>query len=281
MDMAEIPTFTLNDGTVVPAQGLGTYPMKGQEAVDGILSGLSVGYRLLDTAVNYENETEVGQAVQRTDVPREEILVATKIPGRDHAYDKARRSIADSRAALGVESIDLALIHWPNPSVGLYVEAWKALIAAQEAGEVRSIGVSNFTEQHLKRIIDETGVTPSVNQVELHPFFPQSELLQFDESIGVRTEAWSPLGRAGAVFEAEPVAEAAKAHGKQPGQIVLRWHYQRGVLAIPKSANPQRQAANLDVFDFELTDEQVHAITGLGRPDGRLFDADPNSHEEM
>lgn len=281
MGMAEIPTFTLNDATVVPAQGLGTYPMKGQEAIDGVLSGIEAGYRLLDTAVNYKNEAEVGAAVARADVPRDQILVATKIPGRDHAYDKARRSIADSREALGLEQLDLALIHWPNPSVGLYVEAWRALIDAREAGEVRSIGVSNFTPEYLQRLIDETGVTPSVNQVELHPFFPQTELIAYNDSIGVRTEAWSPLGRAGAVFEAEPVVAAADAHDKQPGQIVLRWHYQRGVLAIPKSSSPQRQAANLDIFDFELSEQQVQAITDLGRADGRLFDADPTSHEEM
>lgn len=278
---SSIPNFDLNDGTTLPVVGLGTYPMKGEEAVAGTLSGIDAGYRLLDTAVNYENEDAVGEAVRRSEVPRDELLVATKIPGRDHAYDKARASIETSLKTLGLERTDLHLIHWPNPSVDLYVQAWKALVDAQRDGQVRTIGVSNFTPEHLRRIIDETGVTPAVNQVELHPFFPQTELLATHAELGIRTEAWSPLGRGGAVFEAEPVTAAAQAHGVTPGQVVLRWHLQRGVLAIPKSGNPQRQAANLDIFGFELSDAQVQAITGLGTADGRLFDADPNTHEEM
>ncbi|WP_210503734.1 aldo/keto reductase [Nocardioides xinjiangensis] len=280
-DPSAIPAYDLNDGTTIPAIGFGTYPLQGEDGTAAILSAIEAGYRLLDTAVNYENEVEVGEAVRRSGLPREEILVASKIPGRHHAYDDAIASVRGSLERLGVERTDLHLIHWPNPGQGRYVEAWRALVQLQKDGLVRSIGVSNFTAEHLERIIDDTGVTPAVNQVELHPRFPQAEMREVHERLGIRTEAWSPMGKRRAPLEEDVVTSAAAAHGVSPGQVILRWHVQLGSLPIPKSADPARQAQNLDVFGFELTDDEVAAISGLAEPDGRLFGGDPDTHEEM
>ncbi|HET8716598.1 MAG TPA: aldo/keto reductase [Nocardioidaceae bacterium] len=274
-------TYTLNDGTVLPAIGFGTYPLTGEDGVVAITSAIEAGYRLLDTAVNYENEREVGEAVRRSGVPRGELMVTSKIPGRHHGYHDAVASTKESLERLGTDYLDLHLIHWPNPSVGKYVEAWRALVALREEGLVRSIGVSNFTEEHLRRIIDDTGVTPAVNQIEMHPYFPQVRMREVHERLGIRTEAWSPMGKRQAPFSEPPVADAAQRHGVTAGQVIVRWHLQLGSLPIPKSATPERQRQNLDVEGFRLTDDEVEAITALGRPDGRLFGGDPDTHEEM
>lgn len=271
----------LNDGTTLPDVGFGTYPLRGDEGTAAVLSALDLGYRLIDTAVNYRNEDAVGRAVAQTPVPREEIVVTTKLPGRDHGYDETLASFDRSAAALGLDVVDLYLIHWPNPSVGKYLDAYRAMVRLQEEGRVRSVGVSNFTEEHLARVADATGVVPAVNQVELHPFFPQTELRAFHAEHGIVTEAWSPLGKRAPVKEAAPVVAAARAHGVTPAQVVLRWHLELGVVPIPKSADPGRQRENLDLWAFELTQDEVAAITALGRPDGRLFGGDPNTHEEM
>jgi len=278
---SDVPTYTLNDGTTLPAIGFGTYPLKGDDGTAGVTSALEVGYRLLDTAVNYGNEREVGEAIRRSGLPREEIRVASKIPGRHHGYDDAIASVRGSLERLGLDHLDLQLIHWPNPSVGRYPEAWRALVDLHKDGLVRSIGVSNFTEQHLARLIDDTGVTPSVNQVELHPYFPQVQMRAVHERLGIRTESWSPLGKRQAPFTEPPVAAAAERHRVTPGQVILRWQVQLGSIPIPKSATPERQRQNLDVFGFELTDDEVSAITALGRADGRLFGGDPDVHEEQ
>jgi 2,5-diketo-D-gluconate reductase A len=280
-DLRDDSLLTLNDGTTLPCTGFGTYPLRGEDGIEAMVSALRLGYRHLDSAVNYENEAEVGEALRRSGVPRGEVVVATKIPGRFHAKDLALQSLRDSAQRLGLEQIDLALIHWPNPSRDLYGQAWQALVEAQQEGLVRSIGVSNFTETHLHRIIDETGVTPAVNQVELHPYFPQEQMRQVHRELGILTQAWSPMGKRNAPFAEPAVADAAAAHGVTPGQVVLRWHVQLGSMPLPKSATPERQRANLDVFGFELSDDQVAAITALGRPDGRLFGGDPDTHEEM
>ena len=278
---SRIPTHDLNDGAALPAIGFGTWPMKGRECVDAVLAALDAGYRLIDTAVNYGNEEEIGEAIRTSSVPRDEIFVTSKLPGRHHAYDEAKASVRESLDRLGLDHLDLHLIHWPNPSVDKYAEAWRALVELREAGLVRSVGVSNFAEPHLTRIIDETGVTPAVNQIELHPYFPQVRMREVNARLGIRTESWSPLGKRQAPFGEPPVAEAAAAHGVTPGQVILRWQVQLDAVPIPKSATPERQAQNLDVFSFELTDAEVEAITALGRPDGRLFGGDPDVHEEM
>lgn len=274
-------TRELADGTLLPDIGFGTYPLRGEEGVAAISSALEVGYRYLDTAVNYENEREVGEALRHSGLPRDEVRIATKIPGRFHAEDLALRSLADSAERLGVEQIDLGLIHWPNPDRGLYVEAWRALVRAQSDGLVRSIGVSNFTAAHLRRIIDETGVVPAVNQIELHPRFPQDEMRAVHAELGILTQAWSPLGKREAPFEESVVAEAAARHAVAPAQVLLRWHLQLGVMPLPKSATPERQRANLDVDGFELDQDEMQGIASLAREDGRLFDGDPDRHEEL
>lgn len=279
--MSAVPTYTLNDGSSLPAIGFGTYPLRGEAGVAATTHALEVGYRLLDTAVNYENEEEVGEALRRSGVPREEVRVTSKIPGRHHAYDDAVGSVHASLKRLGLDHLDLMLIHWPNPGVGKYVEAWRALVALREEGLVGSVGVSNFTEEHLERIIDDTGVTPAVNQIELHPRFPQEGMRAVHERLGILTEAWSPMGKRRAPLDEPGVAGAAEAHGVTPGQVILRWHHQLGSLPIPKSANPRRQRENLDIFGFELSEQEMTAISALAEPDGRLFGGDPDVHEEM
>lgn len=274
-------TRTLNDGRTIPGVGFGTYPLKGTDAVNAVLSAIAVGYRLVDTAVNYGNEVEVGEGLRSSGVARDELFVTSKLPGRDHGYDETISSTNRSLERLGLEYLDLHLIHWPLPRVDRYAQTWRALVRLREEGLVRSIGVSNFTATHLDRVIAETGVTPAVNQIELHPYFPQSDMRGVNDRLGIVTEGWSPLGKRSAPFTEPPVAAAAERHGVTPAQVILRWHLQVGSIPIPKSAKPERQKQNLDLFSFELTEDEVSAITALGRADGRLFGGDPDTHEEL
>lgn len=277
--MLSIPNVTLNDGSWFPELGLGTYNLRGDEGVDAMIAAVGLGYRLLDTAVNYENEREVGEAVRRSGRDRDDLLVTSKIPGRDHGFDEAIASIERSLATLGLDRIDLQLIHWPNPSVGRWLDTWKGMIEARERGLVRSIGVSNFTEAMLTRLIDETGVTPAVNQVELHPYFPQGALRAFHAAHGIRTESWSPLARRSELLTEPVIGDVAAAHDVSPTQVVLRWHVELGSTPIPKSADPDRQRENADVFGLRLDADEITAISALER--GRLWDGDPDTHEEM
>jgi diketogulonate reductase-like aldo/keto reductase len=274
-------TRTLADGTTLPAIGFGTYPLRGEKGIDAIVSAIDIGYRLIDTAVNYENEMEVGEAIRRCGLPREEIQVTSKLPGRHHGYDDAVASVHGSLDRLGLDYLDLHLIHWPNPSVGKYHEAWRALVELQRQGLIRSIGVSNFAEHHLDRIIADSGVTPAVNQIELHPAFPQQHMREVNQRLGIQTESWSPLGKRRPAFTEPAVDTAATAHGVSPAQVVLRWHTQLGSIPIPKSATPERQRDNLDIFGFELSADELAAITAIGDHGGRLFGGDPDTHEEM
>lgn len=274
--MVSIPTYTLNDGTTLPALGLGTWPMSDQEAERAVARALETGYRLVDTATNYRNESGVGLGVAHSGVPREEVRVTTKLPGRHHGYEETLASFEESRRRLGLEYVDLYLIHWPLPRVDKYVDSWRAMIKLREDGLVRSIGVSNFTAEHLQRLEKETGVLPSVNQIELHPFFPQDELRAFHAAKGIVTESWTPLGRG--VLDDPAVVAVAEAHGVTPGQVVLRWHTQLGAVPIPKSSDPERQRANLDVFGFELNPDQLRTIADRNH---RRFGADPEQHEEF
>ncbi len=276
--MVTIPTVTLSDGAAFPELGFGTYKLTGEDGTAAIVSAIENGYRLLDTAVNYENEAEVGEAARRSGI-RDELVVATKVPGREQGYDETIRSAQGSLERLGLDRIDLYLIHWPNPSVDRYVDTFRAMIALQGEGTVGSIGVSNFTEAMLTRLIEETGVTPVVNQVEMHPYFPQAALRGFHETHGIRTESWSPLARRSELLTETVIGEIAAAHDVTPTQAVLRWHTQLGSTPIPKSATSSRQRENADVFGFVLTDAEVAAISGLER--GRLWGGDPDTHEEM
>jgi len=265
----------------LPAIGFGTYPMRGQQAVESVASALHAGYRLIDTAVNYQNEDAVGRGIDESSVDRADVVVTTKLPGRDHGYDATLGSFEASCQRLGSEVIGLYLIHWPNPSVGKFVDSWRAMVQLHRDGRARSIGTSNFTEEHIERVADATGVLPAVNQVEMHPYFPQVGLRAFHREHDIVTEAWSPLGKGSAVFDEPVVRSAATRLNVTPAQVVLRWHVQLGSVPIPKSADPGRQRENLDVFDFDLTHQEVEDITALGRADGRLFGGDPNVHEEM
>jgi 2,5-diketo-D-gluconate reductase A len=277
--MPQIPTVTLNDGSPFPQLGLGTYNLRGDDGIAAIVAAIESGYRLLDTAVNYENEREVGEAMRRSGLDRDELIVTSKIPGRHHGREEAVASIEASLRELGLERIDLQLIHWPNPSVAKQVETWQGMIDARERGLVRSIGVSNFTEAMLTELIERTGVTPAVNQVELHPYFPQTALREFHAEHGIRTESWSPLARRSELLTEQIIQELAVVHEVSPTQVVLRWHIELGTTPIPKSADADRQRENADVFGFSLPEAQVAAISALER--GRLWGADPDTHEEM
>ncbi|MDR0435905.1 MAG: aldo/keto reductase [Propionibacteriaceae bacterium] len=276
-----IPTYSLNDGLAIPAIGFGTAKLHGFAATDAILSALDVGYRLIDTAMNYDNEGAVGKAVRLSGVPREQILVTTKLPGRFHEHDLAVAAVEESITRMGLDHVDIVLIHWPNPSRDRYVEAWQSLIECRERGLVRTIGVSNFLPQHLTRLVTETGVTPALNQIERHPFHQQSAQLAFDAELGIRDEAWSPLAREHWATTSPVVSDIAALHGKTPTQIVLAWHVASGVVAIPKSATPTRQAENLDIFDITLSTDEMAAITSLDGSGQRIVAEDSTTHEEM
>lgn len=273
-----IPTVRLNDGTAFPELGFGTYQLRGEEGTAAIVSAIHAGYRLLDSAVNYENEREVGAAMRESGVDRDELIVTTKVPGRDHGYRETIASAHGSLERLGLERIDLLLIHWPNPRVGKYVDTFRAMVELREQGLVGSVGVSNFTEDMILELFDETGVVPSVNQVELHPFFPQDELRAHHADKGVLTESWSPLGRGSQLLDDLAVAAVADAHGVTPAQAVLRWHLQLGALPVPKSSDPGRQRANLDVFGFELDEAQMRTVSDRAH---RRIGGDPEVHEEF
>lgn len=281
VDSRDVPTVRLNDGTEVPWIALGTYKLNGEAGVESMRAAIRSGYRFLDSAFNYENEGALGEAVRTSGVSRDELVLTSKLPGRRHAYDQAVDTVRESLYRAGLDHWDVYLIHWPNPRIDLYVEAFGALVDMQRAGLIRTVGVSNFLPEHLERLKAEVGVVPALNQIELLPYFPQREALEVHARLGVRTESWSPLGRGNGVTEEPVVVVAARAHGVTPVQAVLRWHVQSGSIPVPKSANPERQAQNLDIFSFELTDEEMAAITALGRPDGRTNDQDPAVYEEF
>ncbi len=280
MSTQPVPLFTAHNGFALPAIGLGTYALNGEAGAAAVAGALDAGYRLVDSAFNYENEGSVGRGVAASSVDRAEVIVTTKLPGRHHPAERARTSIEESRFRLGLDVTDLHLIHWPNPTQDEYVQAWTALVDAQSRGIVRQIGVSNFLPEHLERAESETGVRPVVNQIEVHPYFPQEEQLAYHREQGIITEAWSPIGRGRELLEEPVIAEVAAAHGISAAQAVLAWHVARGTVAIPKAASLEHQMSNLAAASVVLDDAEVAAITALGRPDGRLFDADPATHEE-
>lgn len=276
-----IPEITLNDGLRLPAIGFGTYRLNGAAGVRAMKTAIAAGYRLMDSAFNYENEGAVGEAVRQCGVPRRELIIASKLPGRHHRYAEALATVEESLYRAQLDYYDLYLIHWPNPRENLYVEAWQAMIEAKKRGLVRSIGVCNFLPEHLERIIRETGVTPSVDQVELYPYFNQKDQREWNSAHGIVTESWSPLGRGNQVLTDPAITGIAEHHGKTPTQVILRWHVQLGALPIPKAASPEHQKENLTLFDFVLTDDEMAAIDALTRPDGRTTNQDPSVYEEF
>lgn len=275
-----IPEITLNDGLTIPAIGFGTYSLNGNEGANAITSAIDIGYRLIDSAYNYENEGTVGEAVRRSSIPREQLRITSKLPGRYHTYDKAVTTIQESLYRANLDYYDLYLIHWPNPKQNNYVEAWQALIDAKKWGLIRSIGVCNFLPEHIQLLEEETGVKPSLNQIELHPFFNQEDQRKWHEENNIQTQSWSPLARA-SDLQNEVIQNIANCHNKTISQVILRWHYQLGAISIPKSASPVRQLENISIFDFSLDEAEMNAIATLTRPDGRLKNQDPAVYEEF
>lgn len=281
MSISPLDDVVLNDGTTLPPIGLGTYRLWGSAGASSIESAIRMGYRLIDSAVNYENEGALGRAVRRSGAAREDLRLVSKLPGRHQRYEEAVRVVEESLYRAGLDYWDLYLIHWPNPKQGLYVEAFQALVDLKKRGLIRSVGVSNFLPAHLERLRDEVGELPSVNQIELHPYFPQARARAFHESLGIRTESWSPLARKLRVVDEPVLADLARETGRSVAQIVLRWHLQVGAVPIPKAASEARQRENLAVFDFALDEGQMERISSLARPDGRQADQDPAVYEEF
>jgi 2,5-diketo-D-gluconate reductase A len=268
----------LNDGIAMPRIGYGTYKVGDDEAQHAVEAALATGYRLIDTAEMYGNEVGVGRAVAASGVPREEVFLTTKVWNDHHGAGPARAALEASLERLGTDYLDLYLIHWPSPKQGLYAETFQALLKARDEGLIRSAGVSNFLPEHLETVREATGVYPSVNQVELHPYFNQPELRAWQAERGIATESWGPLGqRTGSVLAEPAVTAAAGAHGKTPGQVVIRWHLQNGCVVIPKSSKASRIAENFDVFDFALSDNEMAAIDALET--GERQGIDPGSNE--
>jgi len=263
--MAEQPIVTLNDGVSMPQFGLGVFQTPPETTAEVVRQAVADGYRLVDTASMYRNEEGVGDALEG----RPDVFVTTKLGNGDHGFDNALRAFDLSAKRLRRESVDLYLVHWPRPRAGLYVETWRALVRLRQEGRIRSIGVSNFNRDHLERIIAETGVTPSVNQIELHPRFQQEALRAFHDELKIKTESWSPLGRA--AFLSDPViGSIAAKHGKTPAQVVIRWHLDSGLIVIPKSVRPARLKENIGVFDFALDADDLRSMRTLNSPSGRM-----------
>jgi 2,5-diketo-D-gluconate reductase A len=275
------PSITLNDGSSIPSIGLGVWQTPPDETERAVGSALTAGYRHVDTAAGYRNEAEVGHAIKNaaaSGIPREDVFVVTKLWNSDQAregnHDKTLRAFDASMSRLGFDYLDLYLIHWPVPEANAYVETFKAFARLRDQGRVRSIGVSNFEPEHLRILIDATGIVPVVNQIELHPLLPQHELREVHAGLGIATEAWSPLGQ-GSLLANPIITTLADAHRKTPAQVLIRWHIQLGNIVIPKSVNPDRIVSNFDVFDFELSEKDMASIASL--EDGTRLGPDPRT----
>ena len=269
---------TLSDGRGIPQIGLGTWPLDDSQAASVVTRAIELGYRHIDTAAKYGNEAGVGQGIRDSGMPRDDLFVTTKLDGTYQGADRAIAGLEGSLSRLGLDSVDLLLIHWPLPARDEYVSTWNTFIGLRDRGLARSIGVSNFTPRHLDRLVDETGVTPVVNQVQLNPFVVRPEFVAAHERLDVVTESWSPLGGDGADVLASPeIVEIAASLDRTPGQVVLRWHVQQGFVAIPKTATTSRLEENLAVFDFSLTDDQLARIDTLARP-GSGVDSEVSGH---
>ncbi|WP_447950002.1 aldo/keto reductase [Microbacterium aurum] len=261
-----IPTLTLNDGHTIPQLGFGVFKVDPAETERIVADALEAGYRHIDTAAIYGNEEGVGRALAASGIPRDELFITTKLWNDRQGENEPLAAIDESLEKLGLEAVDLYLVHWPAPARGTYINAWEKLVQIRDAGKARSIGVSNHLPRHLDEIIAATGVTPAVDQIELHPAYQQRDVTQYAADHGILIEAWGPLGQGKyPLFEEQPIAAAAAAHGKTPAQVVLRWHLQQGYIVFPKSTSSARIRENLDVFDFELTADEQAAITALER----------------
>ena len=275
--MVFAPLVEMNDGRSIPVIGFGVWQVPDDVVIDATVKALEVGYRHIDTAYLYHNERGVGEALRRSELDRDDVFVTTKVWNTDHGYDQTLRAFDKSTGLLGIDEVDLYLIHWPTPARDVYLDSWRALIRLREEGRARSIGVSNFHDAHLRKIIDETGVIPAINQIELHPWLPQTELRDIDARLGIKTEAWSPLG-SGRLIDDPVIAEVSAKHGKSPAQVMVRWSIQLGNIVLPKSVTPERIEQNIDVFDFQLDDADMAAIATL--ESGRRTGPNPDEFNE-
>jgi len=272
--ISAVPNLKLNDGHSIPQLGLGVWQVEPGITARVVRDGIAAGYRLIDTAEGYNNEAGVGEAIRTAGVPRNELFITSKLRNGGHARDAALKSFDATMKALGIEQLDLFLIHWPVPSLGIYVEAWKTLVELQQQGRIRSIGVSNFNQDHLERIIKETGVTPVVNQVELHPAFQQRDKRDFHREHDIKIESYSPLG-SGRSLDDKTIAAIGEKHGKSIAQVILRWHLQEGLIVIPKSTHKERIVENFDVFGFELDADDLDKIRSLDKGEKGRIGANP------
>ena len=273
------PTLQLRNGADIPVLGLGTSPLQGAESATQVRTALEAGYRLIDTAENYRNEDAVGQAIRDSGIDRSEVFITTKFNRRWHNVDGVRQAYQASLERLGVDYIDLLLVHWPNPDQDRYVDALRGLQSILDSDGLRAIGTSNFKPAHLKRVLDETGITPDVNQIQLSPYSTRNASRAYHAAHGIVTESYSPLGASGDALRNDPVITGiAKDHGKSATQVVLRWHIQLGLVAIPRSGNPGRIAENIDIFDFELSEQEMDLISGLDRGEAVVADSDVVGH---
>jgi 2,5-diketo-D-gluconate reductase A len=278
--MTDVPNITLNNGVEIPQLGFGVFQIDPAETTEATLAALEVGYRHIDTAEMYGNEKQVGEAVRASGIDRGDIFVTSKLNNNKHAYDDALSAFEQTLGDLDIDYLDLFLVHWPLPTVGDFVETWKAMEKMYAGGKVRAIGVSNFQPTHLRRLHGETDVTPAVNQVEIHPYLTNEEVRAFDTEHGIATEAWSPIAQ-GKVLDDPTITRIAEAHDKTPAQVTLRWHLQRGDIVFPKSVTRSRVEENFDVFDFELSGTDMTDISSLDRgertgPDPDTFDYVPD-----
>jgi 2,5-diketo-D-gluconate reductase A len=272
------PTVELANGASIPRLGLGTWPMSDAEAEVAVAQAIEAGYRLVDTAYAYGNEKGVGRGLRASGVPREELFVTTKLNGEWHGYQAAQEAYQASADRLGLDYVDLYLIHWPLPGRDRFADAWKGLVKLLEDGRVRAIGLSNFKPSHIDRLLAETGVVPDLNQIELNPTVTRDAVRAYNAEHGIVTQSWSPIGRGGDLL-AEPVITAlAERYGRTPAQIVLRWHMELGLVTVPKSADPGRMRANLDIFDFALAPDEVSAISALDQGEAAATDSDVFGH---
>ena len=268
------PLLKFNDGIYAPQLGFGVYQIDDAQATDAVSTALKVGYRSIDTAAFYKNEKGVGEAISQSGIPRSEIFLTTKLWNGDQGFDATLKAFDASMDKLHQDYLDLYLIHWPRPAKDQFVDTFKAFIRLRDEGRIKSIGVSNFQPKHLEKLIAETGVVPVVNQIELHPDFAQTELAAFNKSKNIVTESWSPLGQGGELLKNKTLKEIAEAHGKTTAQVIIRWHLQLGHMVIPKSETPSRIKENFDVFDFELTSDELKKIGGLDA--GNRLGPDPD-----
>jgi 2,5-diketo-D-gluconate reductase A len=262
---SSVPTLPLNTGARIPQLGFGVFQVPPDETVEPVRTAIEAGYRSIDTAAAYRNEEGVGRAIREAGVPRDELYITTKLWNSDQGYEPAHQAFDQSLERLGLDHVDLYLIHWPMPQVDRYLDTWRALEEIHASGRARAIGVSNFRVTDLQRVLEAGGVVPAVNQIELHPRLQQAELRAFHEQHGILTEAWSPLAKGGDLLQDATLGAIAQAHGKTVAQVILRWHVQLGNVVIPKSVTPERIRSNIEVFDFALSEDQMAQIAGLER----------------